>query len=151
MRETFRKLVNRFWDAAAEAGDAEKIVVLAITGASDDRQSLEGFADRAGWDIRATGSCDNALEKLPKGRTAVILCDRNLADVDWRDALKKLASVASRCAIVLMSPVNDEYLWEEVIRLGGYDVLVKPLREDQTTRVVNLAWSYAKEKLRTAS
>ncbi len=149
MRETLRRLVNRL--LTAEPDREEKITVLVITGANEDRESLEMFARRVGWDIRAAGSCESALENLPKARTAVILCDRNLAGVDWRDALEKLAAAASRCAIVLMSPVNDEYLWEEVIRLGGYDVLVKPLQEDQTTRVVNLAWSYAKEKLRTAS
>jgi DNA-binding NtrC family response regulator len=149
MRETLRRLVNRLW--AAEPDGEEKITVLVITSASEDRESLETFARRLDWDIRAAGSCENALEQLPKARTAVILCDRNLTGVDWRDALAKLAAAASRCAIVLMSPVNDEYLWEEVIRLGGYDVLAKPLQEDQTTRVVNLAWSYAKEKLRTAS
>ena len=41
----------------------------------------------------------------------------------------------------MTSPVNDGYLWGEVIRRGGYDVLAKPLEEDQTVRFVNLAWS----------
>ena len=34
------------------------------------------------------------------------------------------------------------------IHKGGYDVLAKPLQEEQTVRAVNLAWSYSKERTR---
>ena len=70
------------------------------------------------------------------------------AGIDWRDALQLLASSRPDCSIILTSSVNDEYLWDEVIHKGGYDVLAKPLQEDQTVRAVNLAWSYSKERTR---
>jgi hypothetical protein len=41
-----------------------------------------------------------------------------------------------------MSRVVDEYLWNETVRRGGYDVVSKPLREEDLIRVVRLAWSY---------
>ena len=85
---------------------------------------------------------------LKKMRAAVILCDRDLPGVDWRHALEKLAASRPDCPIVLTSSVNDEYLWDEVVHTGGYDVLSKPLQEDLTVRAVNLAWSYSKERAR---
>ena len=69
-----------------------------------------------------------------------------VAGLDWRDVLATLAASRPDCSVILTSPVNDEYLWEEVVRRGGYDVLAKPLQEDQTVRAVNLAWSYAKNR-----
>jgi len=36
----------------------------------------------------------------------------------------------------------DDYLWNEVVRRGGYDVLSKPLREEDLMRAIKLAWAY---------
>ena len=41
-----------------------------------------------------------------------------------------------------MSGVADDYLCQELIRQGGYDILPKPLRADNAARVVKLALSY---------
>ena len=129
-------------------GISEKIPVLAIAPDERDKSSLSSFSARGQWDLALTGSCDEALDMLKKMRAAVILCDRDLPGVDWRNALEKLSAARPDCPIVLASSVNDEYLWDEVVHTGGYDVLSKPLQEDLTVRVVNLAWSYSKERAR---
>ena len=126
----------------------ERIPVLAIAREDLDRNSLAAFSVRGQWDLVLTRSCEEALEALKKMRAAVILCDRDLPGLDWRDALEKLSAARPDCPIVLTSSVNDEYLWDEVIHKGGYDVLSKPLQEDLTVRAVNLAWSYSKERAR---
>jgi DNA-binding NtrC family response regulator len=126
----------------------EKIPVLAIAVEDLDRNSLSAFSVRGQWDLVLTSSCEEALEALKKMRAAVILCDRDLPGLHWRDALEKLAAYRPDCPIVLTSSVNDEYLWDEVIHKGGYDVLSKPLQEELTVRAVNLAWSYSKERAR---
>jgi DNA-binding NtrC family response regulator len=126
----------------------ERIPVLAIAREELDRRSLAAFSVRGQWDLVLAGSFEEALEGLKKMRAAVILCDRDLPGLDWRDALEALAGSRPDCPIVLTSSVNDEYLWDEVIHKGGYDVLAKPLQEDQTVRAVNLAWSYSKERAR---
>ena len=138
-----RNLVN-WW----RTDSRERIPVLAITPDERDKKSLSSFSVRGQWDLVATRSYEEALELLKKLRTTVIICDRDLPGVDWRDALEKLAAARPDCPIVLTSSVNDEYLWDEVIHKGGYDVLSKPLQEDLTVRAVNLAWSYSKERAR---
>lgn len=141
MREALKRLVN--WTR-----DAERIPVVAVTSDSRDRNSLSAFAVRGAWDLMMTGSLEAALVDSHKRRTGVVLCDRDLPGVDWREALEKLAASNPACAIILTSSVNDEYLWDEVIHRGGYDVLAKPLQEEQTVRAVNLAWSYSRERAR---
>lgn len=36
--------------------------------------------------------------------------------------------------VILISRVADEYLWNELFRIGGFDVLRKPLRADEVER-----------------
>jgi FixJ family two-component response regulator len=129
-------------------GGTERIPVLAIALDERDKSSLMAFSAHRQWDLVLTASCEEALDALKNMRAAVILCDRDLPKLDWRKALEKLVSSRPDCSIVLASSVNDEYLWEEVIHKGGYDVLAKPLQEGQTARAVNLAWSYSKERAR---
>jgi DNA-binding NtrC family response regulator len=143
MRETIRNFVN-WWRPQA----GEKITVVAIAPDGQDKQALSAFSVRGQWDLALAGSCEEALDLLKNTRAAVILCDRDLPGVDWRDALERLAAARPDCSIILASSVNDEYLWDEVIHKGGYDVLAKPFQEEQTVRAVNLAWSYSKERTR---
>lgn len=72
----------------------------------------------------------------------VILCDRDLPGADWRTAVGSLAALPQRACVVLMSSVVDDYLRQELIRWGGYEVLAKPLRADNILRAIKLALSY---------
>ena len=53
-----------------------------------------------------------------------------------------LSAVSAGACILLISRVVDDYLWNDVVMSGRYDVLRSPLREDDVVRNVRLAWSY---------
>ena len=72
----------------------------------------------------------------------VILFDRDWPGNQWKVIVQTLAASAHRACVVLMSGVADDYLWQELVRRGGYDILAKPLRADDFTRVMKLALSY---------
>jgi FixJ family two-component response regulator len=55
---------------------------------------------------------------------------------------RTLLAAAERQCIILVSPVTDDYLWQAVIELGGYDVLTKPFREEKVVTVVHAACLY---------
>jgi hypothetical protein len=67
------------------------------------------------------------------------------------ETVEDLASSPHRACVILVSGVLDAYLWDEVVRTGGYDVLYKPLREDDVVRSVRLAWSYWNSAIKTAA
>lgn len=71
----------------------------------------------------------------------VIFCDRDLPETEWREAVLTLAALPHRPIVILLSEVADEYLWSEVFRIGGFDVLVKPLRAEDVRRAIKLALS----------
>jgi FixJ family two-component response regulator len=43
--------------------------------------------------------------------------------------------------VIVTSRVADERMWAEVLNLGGYDVLAKPLNSEEVIRTVTSAWS----------
>ena len=77
-----------------------------------------------------------------------MLFDRDLPDVDWRQGIGKLANEHSR--VILASFVADDYLWEEVIHCGGYDVIAKPYREDEVIHMIQFAWAALTKSLPSA-
>ena len=108
----------------------------------EDRRLLAGICNRNGWHLLFADTCEEARAALDKLKAPVILCDRDLPGKGWRETVEDLASSPHRACIILVSGVLDAYLWDEVVRTGGYDVLYKPLREDDVVRSVRLAWSY---------
>lgn len=44
--------------------------------------------------------------------------------------------------VILISAVSDGFLWQEVVRRGGLDVLSKPLRPDHAANVIKWAMAY---------
>jgi DNA-binding NtrC family response regulator len=119
--------------------------ILVITASQPDRQAFERIATKAEWQVRFADTCEQGLECLGDSHFGVILCDRDVPGGDWREHFSVLHAAAPGSCMILVSRVNDDYLWEEVIRSGGYDVLSKPLQETQVVRAVSLAWSYWKQ------
>jgi hypothetical protein len=58
----------------------------------------------------------------------------------WRIAMRRFYMLANPVCVFVVSRVADRYLWDEVVRNHGYDVLPKPLRREQVIRSVELAW-----------
>jgi FixJ family two-component response regulator len=126
-----------------------RLTALAIITSHADRTQLERIFEKAGWNI----FFDDGIEAAADNRnipTHVIVYDRDLPNVDWRQAVQQLASGQPRRGVILASSVVDDYLWEEVIQLGGYDVVSKPFREDEVTHAIEFAWAAITKSLPSA-
>jgi hypothetical protein len=119
--------------------------------AERDQAIVLGLAGRSHWDIFFAANCSDALARAGKVKAQILFIDRDLAGVDWRETMSAFASLSNGICIVLVSRVIDAYLWNEVIRHGGYEVLPKPLREEDVLRAVALAWSYWNSSARSSS
>ena len=140
------------WPASLPAGrsSTDPLAIIGLVTSDEDRRLLAGICNRNGWYLRYADTCEEARAALDKLKAPVILCDRDLPGKGWRETVEGLASSPHRACIILVSGVLDAYLWDEVLRTGGYDVLYKPLREDDVVRSVRLAWSYWNSATRTA-
>jgi AmiR/NasT family two-component response regulator len=109
-------------------GECERTVVLDLSGRRD-------------WDMHFAATSPDARLLIDRVKAQIVFMDRDLAGPDWRQTMSSFASLSRTC-IVLVSGVVDAYLWNEAVRYGGYEVLSKPLREEDVSRAVRLAWSY---------
>jgi FixJ family two-component response regulator len=121
---------------------APSVTIVALVVEDQDRKLVADIGHRHQWDVHFANTCEDALEASNELVVPVILCDRDLPGTEWRDVVRSLASCPHRACVILISRVLDDYLWDEVGRRGGYDVLSKPLQEVDVVRAVRLASSY---------
>jgi DNA-binding response OmpR family regulator len=76
---------------------------------------------------------------LREGTVPVVICERDLPDGDWKVILSALRRLEKAPLLIVCSRVADEYLWAEVLNLGGWDVLAKPFDAREVTWSVGLA------------
>lgn len=112
--------------------------VLAVTGFAADVAALGVLAAAEGWQFENCPSVDKAVALLAGKPGRVVLLDRDVAASGWRGALAALRT-SRQSRVLLISPVTDDFLWDEVVRLGGYDVITRPLDAARTVSAVNLA------------
>ena len=117
------------------AKPAGPLSVVAILAPQTDRTQLESIFERAGWQIAFADGLD-ATQHVP-----IVLYDRDLPGADWRQVIQQLAGNRHSRKVILASFVADDYLWEEVIHYGGYDILPKPFRESEVRHVIQFAWA----------
>jgi DNA-binding response OmpR family regulator len=132
--------------APAEARHADprrsRVTIVSVLLEDRDRSLIAEVCYQNQWDVFFAKTCDEARQVSEQIKPHVILLDRDLADGDWRNSLSACAASSVGACTMLISRVADDYLWNEVVCNGGYDVLPKPLREQDVLRAVKFAWSY---------
>ncbi len=118
------------------------VKLVAITQNSGDAETLRQIACSCGWRILIVDSSGSAIASRNDHPTPLVICDRDLVDEAWRDVLGKIAALPRAVCVLLASSVVDDYLWHDVIRHQGYDVVSKPFQPGELQRVVSFAWSW---------
>ena len=116
----------------------EKSTLLAVGTNHEDLSSLRDILD-ADWNVQYAESCGEAARLMKDKHPAVIACDHNLPDGDWKDLFNLATTLENPPPIVVVSRHADENLWAEVLNVGGYDVLAKPFERNEVSRVVAMA------------
>ncbi len=149
-----RQVISRLLTAARRLGrksdrPSARLTVIGLIAGERERRILAAVCSRNRWNAVLADTCQEARSELDRIEAPVVLCDRDLAGENWRRAVETLAASPQPSCILLLSSVVDDYLRNEVVRSGGYDVLRKPLREDEVVRAVRLAWTFWSSARRT--
>jgi len=119
-----------------------RISIVALVVSNHDREVLTGISTHEPVDIHFAESQAEAWEAMNRLNPPVILYDRDWPDAEWRSTVQALASSTHGSCVILASRVADDYLWQELIRCGGHDLIAKPFRADDVARSLKLALSY---------
>jgi hypothetical protein len=126
----------------ATQGRVGGITMVALITNHLDRELLSRLAREHRWVLHFAGNCGEAWNALNESKAPIVLCDRELPATEWRDVIQMMTSSEHRAYALLVSKVSDDYLWNEVIRRGGHDLLATPLQEEDVLRAIRLGWSY---------
>lgn len=127
---------------------------LLVSPLSEDHQALTQIFLKQDWKLHRTRTLGSALALLRNQPLPVVITERDLPLGDWKDLLVAIQQLPHSPLLVVTSRLADEYLWAEVLNLGGHDVVAKPFREAEVHWVLESAWrisSNGKEQAMTSS
>jgi DNA-binding NtrC family response regulator len=136
----FRALTRKHEHADGKRAKAE-VPVLLIAASDLDRTVLHELLDNTRWRITSVACCEEALETLRSRTIPIVLCDRDLPGVHWRQTVNILRSVSYPVSIIVTSQVTDSYLWNAVVDQGGFGVLAKPFGAADVLQTLEFAFS----------
>jgi len=119
-----------------------RLKILALSIFLQDRLLLERLGRQCNWELRFTNSPPEAFNWVSQSQFEIILCDRNQPGFPWREVVDRLAKSSPRSCILLISPMNDDYLWSDVLQWGGYDILRRPLHAEDVLQLVGAVTRY---------
>ena len=126
-------------NTALSASSPKRLRILAVSISLDDIFMLEYLGNQHGWEMKFAGSPQEAFKLASCSGFDLILCDRNQSGFPWREVMDRLAASSPRSCILLVAPIKDDYLWWDVLHHRGFDVLIRPLREEIVLRAVDTA------------
>lgn len=114
--------------------------ILVVFAPGEDRTALEGIFEPPNWRVRFAQTLEEARVALRLRTVRVVISESQLpAGYTWRDLLAELQNVPDSPRLVVVDHLADDRLWAEVLNLGGYDLLTKPLDAREVLRTVSLA------------
>jgi DNA-binding response OmpR family regulator len=120
--------------------------VLLVSPFDEDHRHLRDILKHSNWQQHAARTQREAFDFLRETVTPVVICESDLPDGTWQDVLSQFGRMQCPPMLVVTSRMADERLWSEVLNLGGYNVLAKPLNMKEVFHVVGLAWMLWKQR-----
>lgn len=100
---------------------------------------LSKFLTRNGFEVATSTNGTNALDLMSKESFNLVLCDFRLEDTDGREMLRKIKTSYPDTGVIIITGYSDIKLAVELIKMGAYDYITKPLYPDEILNTVNKA------------
>lgn len=120
--------------------------VVALVEGDSNRTLIADYVVKTGLNVSFLETIEEASKHKADANTALIIFDRDIIETDWKPVVKAMSEWQSRPCILLASSVADAYLFEELIKYGGFDVILKPIEKEELRRLSNLAIAFWQHK-----
>jgi len=100
---------------------------------------LSKFLTRNSFSVSTATSGVSAMEYLAKESYDLVLCDYRLEDTDGKEMLIKIKESYPSTGVIIITGYSDIKLAVELIKLGAYDYITKPLYPDEILNTINKA------------
>jgi len=115
------------------------VSALAVGEFEQDRPLLQDIFRRLGWRLFEAHDRRRAMQCLEHNPVQVVLAESDLPNWHWHKVLSDIRRLSLPPQLIVTSRTADDYLWAEVLNIGGFDVLPQPLDRDEAERVIAAA------------
>jgi DNA-binding NtrC family response regulator len=114
--------------------------VLIVDDEERFRTTLRKLLAAAGLEATAAGSGKDALQELEESDYDVILLDVKMPDMSGIEALAKIKKAAPNIEVIMLTGHACLDLAVEIMKLGGYEYLLKPCPLDDLMVKIDSAY-----------
>ncbi len=115
--------------------------ILIIDDDNDMCTLLTRFLARKEYDAHAVNSGKEALNWMQKNTPTLILCDFKLEDMTGAALLVKIKEIHPYVPVIIITGYSDVKDAVEVMKMGAYDYVTKPLYPDEILLTIKKALS----------
>jgi two-component system response regulator HydG len=105
--------------------------ILVIDDDVDMCLLLKRFLSKNGYEVTLAHNGKKALEELENAEPNLVLCDFRLEDIDGKELLIKIKERYPRTPVIIVTGYSDIKVAVDVMKLGAYDYVTKPLFPDE--------------------
>ena len=113
--------------------------VLIIDDDLDMCSLLSRFLIRNNYDVEVAYSGNDGISKFKATNFDIVICDFRLGDKNGKDVLIETKSHNPQIIFIVITGYSDIKIAVEVIQLGAYDYITKPLIPDEVLSVLKNA------------
>ncbi len=115
--------------------------ILVIDDDNDMCLLLNRFLTRQGFEVATVNTGAAALEWMKKSAPLLVLCDFRLDDMTGADLLLKIKEKHQSVPVIIITGYSDVKDAVEVMKMGAYDYVTKPLFPDEILVTIRKALS----------
>src|SRR3954471_2154929 len=115
----------------------QKILVI-----DDDRDMcllLKRFLSKHGFEVEEANTAKRATEMLDATEYDLVLCDFRLDNIDGKTMLVRIKEKYPHMPVIIITGYSDIKIAVEVMKLGAYDYITKPLFPDEIILTIRKA------------
>jgi len=100
---------------------------------------LSRFLNKKGYSTEVAHNGAKGLAKFNEFHFDIVLCDFRLGDKDGKDVLMKIKETKPKTIVIIITGYSDIKTAVDVIKLGAFDYITKPLIPDEVINVIEKA------------
>ncbi len=105
--------------------------ILVIDDDVDMCLLLKRFLTKNGYDVTLAHNGKKAIDYLDQNQPDLVLCDFRLEDMDGKELLIKIKDRYPHTPVIIVTGYSDIKVAVDVMKLGAYDYVTKPLFPDE--------------------
>jgi two-component system response regulator HydG len=113
--------------------------ILVVDDDNDMCLLLTRFLTRNGYTVASANSGQAAIEWMKKNKPSLVLCDFRLDDMTGVELLQKIKEMHAEASVIIITGYSDVKDAVEVMKLGAYDYVTKPLFPDEILLTIKKA------------